>query len=142
MAWWSVKAARIDLACYRLPHALTARIYAAGCIFALTVPSEPANQWLALWLGIVLLHTLLVALPPHGLGGGDLRLVAGLAIPTAIWGSVQLFLWTAYVTAAVAGLWKRRRPGATHLAFGPYLVAGWSVAVMGECARVALAYSR
>ena len=130
----AIRAAIVDWREHRLPNKLTA------AIALITVPGcwTAREQWLAVWCAVVLAHLLLVILPPHAVGAGDLKLVAGL-VPL-IGQATSWWLLVSYAVAALQGLVAGRRKG--RIPLGPALVGVWIAGVMGDFAHVALAYRR
>jgi leader peptidase (prepilin peptidase)/N-methyltransferase len=140
-AWWmafAVVLAAVDVAVHRLPDRLT--LGAAGGFLLLTVPAALAGRpdaWLRAALAAVVVAgalTLLVFLRPGGLGFGDAKL--GLAVGAAAgwigWDAVLVAIFAASLGAALFGialLVTRRATWASHIPFGPFLLAGTALAV-------------
>ena len=146
MTVFAVLAARIDYATHRLPNRLTAAIFLLGLglvAFWLTI-SLPAcmARWLVEWFVVGLVHLGLAILGRGALGMGDVKFIAGLALPVVWWGNVWLCLLLAYCSGALWGLSGHARQYSRRIAFGPHLAGGWIVVVVGQLGSVAMAYSR
>lgn len=132
--------AAIDADVHRLPNAITIPLIPLVTLL-LTLASATTGDWSAL------LRAAIAALLVGGgavvlafvffgrsIGMGDAKLLASIA-PTLAWlGWTHLVLgiWLGFVIggiAALALLLTRRATRATHLAFGPYLVAGAVLAI-------------
>jgi leader peptidase (prepilin peptidase)/N-methyltransferase len=141
-AWWAALAVvltLVDMAVHRLPDRLT--LAAVGGFLLLTGPVALAGRpdaWLRAVLAAVAVGgvlTLLVLLRPGGLGFGDAKL--GLAVGAAAgwvgWGAVLGAVVAASLGAALYGialLVTRRATWASHIPFGPFLLAGTALAVL------------
>lgn len=121
--------ARIDVADRRLPNALTVPVLGVALACA-----GVAAAWGA-WLGGIVALAVVVVLGAMwwlgGMGAGDVKLGAGLALATApIDGWVPLAgIACAFVLGGAVGLVAKAR-GAESVPFGPWLLAGTGVAVV------------
>lgn len=132
---WS--AARIDWQRRILPDQYTFLIYVLGA-----VAWTPTANAALLWLCIVVFHIGLVLLPQAGLGGGDAKLVAGLAFAAVAGNWWWLWLWFTYTTATIHGLVQRRRGDRSGIPLGVWLMAAWTACAVGQLTHVALANRR
>jgi len=141
LAGIGVPLAVIDTRCRRLPDPLTLPSYPIALallgIAALLLPGG-GRQFLTAVLGLTLawaFFLLQVLIYPAGLGWGDVKL-AGLLGLYLGWlgpGALAAGLFLGYLFAAVAGLGliaTRRASRRSHLAFGPFLLAGALAAVL------------
>jgi leader peptidase (prepilin peptidase) / N-methyltransferase len=141
LAGIGVPLAVIDTRCRRLPDPLTLPSYPIALallgIAALLLPGG-GRQFLTAVLGLALawaFFVLQVLIYPAGLGWGDVKL-AGLLGLYLGWlgpGALAAGLFLGYLFAAVAGLGliaTRRASRKSHLAFGPFLLAGAFAAVL------------
>ncbi|GAA2174239.1 hypothetical protein GCM10009846_19410 [Agrococcus versicolor] len=121
--------ARIDVAVRLLPNALTLPLLAIGAACAVIAGARGA--WHGPVLAVVVALVLGVLWWTGGMGAGDLKLGAGLALAVAplAWWLPLATLAAAVVLGGVAGLVARVR-GAASVAFGPWLLAGAGVAVV------------
>lgn len=144
MAGFAIKAAIVDHRSGRLPNRLTGAVWclAVGLVAGwIHLDPGPIVAAAAVWLLVAALHFALVVLPPYGMGAGDLKLVAGLLMPLAWWGSWWIWLLLAYGSAALAALRGRSLHRlATSVRMGPWLVTAWLAVVVGQLTHVALAY--
>lgn len=137
---YAVQAARIDVREFRLPNRYTAIIAACGVLGAIARSAE-----LYIVIAVLLvsaLHVLPNLLGKAWIGMGDAKLIAGLGLSLTSIESVLAWLWLAYAVAAVVGLLLQKIHLSQKIPFGPYLTATWIAVVMGDYARVAMAYSR
>ncbi|MCD1125968.1 A24 family peptidase [Jinshanibacter sp. LJY008] len=130
---WLLTASLIDISHQLLPDIFTLPLIWSGLIFSLLGLSPLSLSesltgtligYTLLWIPAILFR-LLKGL--HGLGGGDIKLMAGLGA----WAGVEA-LPAIMVTASLSGLIyflliKRNRETRNHrIAFGPFLaIAGW-----------------
>jgi leader peptidase (prepilin peptidase) / N-methyltransferase len=141
LAGVGVPLAAIDAKHRRLPDALTLPSYPIALallgIAALLLPGG-GRQFLTAALGLALawaFFLLQVLIYPAGLGWGDVKL-AGLLGLYLGWlgpGALAAGLFLGYLFAAVAGLGliaTRHASRKSHLAFGPFLLAGALAAVL------------
>ncbi len=132
--------AAVDADVHRLPNAITLPLVPVQAVL-LTFASAATGEWEALQrAGLAALlvggGTLALAFLLFGrsIGMGDAKLMVSIA-PTLAWlGWTHLVVgvWAGFVIgglAALALLLARRADRGTHLAFGPYLVAGAVIAV-------------
>lgn len=130
----------VDADVHRLPNALTVPLVPA-VVCLLAVASATTDDWGALVraaLATVLVGGGSIALAfflyGRSIGMGDAKLLVSIA-PTLAWfGWSQLLggIWLGFVLGgivALALLLARRATRSTHLAFGPYLVAGAVLAI-------------
>lgn len=133
--------AAIDADVHRLPNAITLPLVPVE-LALLAGASAATGDWTSLRrAGLAALLVgggfLLLALVLYGrsVGMGDAKLVVSLAavLGWLSWGHVLLGLWLGFVLGGVValGLLLARRAGrGTHLAFGPFLVAGALLALL------------
>lgn len=132
----ALKAAVIDYQVGLLPNRFTGWIFGLALVWVLLSP-ESLNIFE--YLLVIALHFGAVFLPNGGLGAGDAKYIAGLALVTASWGVSWTWLFLAYSAAAFWALISRK---SSNIRFGPWLSAAWLVVGMGQFAHVTLAYSR
>jgi leader peptidase (prepilin peptidase) / N-methyltransferase len=133
-----VALAVIDLDCQRLPDRLTLPSYPVGLVLLALPADGPAllrAVLAALAAGGAALLLALIA-PSGGFGLGDVKLlgVLGLFLGWLGWDVLVVGVFAGFVLGAVVavGLLASRRAGLRdHLAFGPWLIAGALVAVIG-----------
>jgi Type IV leader peptidase family len=131
----------LDTRCRRLPDALTLPSYPIALallgIAALLLPGG-GRQFLTAVLGLALawaFFLLQVLIYPAGLGWGDVKLsgLLGLYLGWLGPGALTAGLFLGYLFAAATGLGliaTRRASRKSHLAFGPFLLAGALAAVL------------
>lgn len=131
----------VDLACHRLPERLVLPAIAAALLgFAVlsAVTGEWSRWWRSVLAGLALGtgYLLLTLISAGQLGGGDVTLAALLGVflgwigwRTAVLGAALPFAINAPV--ALALLVARRVGRRSELPFGPAMVIGWYVAVVG-----------
>lgn len=132
--------AAIDADVHRLPNAITLPLIPLAALL-LTLASATTGDWTALRRAAIAALVIgggaaLLAFVFFGrsIGMGDAKLLASIA-PTLAWlGWTHLVIgiWLGFVLGgivALALLLTRRATRATHLAFGPYLVAGAILAI-------------
>ena len=118
---------RIDLAEHRLPNGLVVPVLLAGVVgLALSWLVSGAPPLIPLLAGAIYAGVLLVLAHFGGMGMGDVKLAAGLGLasPTlaiALGSPLLAFLFGG--VAAVIVLIRRGRRA--HIAFGPFLLAGY-----------------
>ncbi|SDH28492.1 prepilin peptidase [Agrococcus jejuensis] len=121
--------ARIDLADRRLPNALTVPLL--GVALACAVVGAVLGAWVGgvVALGVVLVLGLMWWF--GGMGAGDLKLGAGLALAAAPleWWLPLGGIACAFVLGGAVGVVAKVR-GAESVPFGPWLLAGAGVAVV------------
>lgn len=133
----ALRAARVDWFCHRLPNQLTGAIALFGGIgYWLRV-----EEWGALWLLVVGLHLFLVLASDQGLGAGDLKLIAGLAPVVIVHDLLWLWLLLSYLLGAGQAI-VRFRMANGRIPFGPALIAGWWLVLVGDFAHASLANCR
>jgi leader peptidase (prepilin peptidase)/N-methyltransferase len=129
----------IDIDTHLLPSGIVYRAIAIAVpLLTLAAVTDPTGSIVTMFLGAVIMWVLmktLEVLSRGDLGGGDVRLGLLLGLYTG-WLSLE-HLAVAVVTAcAVAGLFAlglvvlRRAGRRTHIAFGPFLIAGALFAVL------------
>jgi leader peptidase (prepilin peptidase)/N-methyltransferase len=135
-----VALAFIDLACHRLPDALTLPSYPIA-LGLLALAALPDGDWPALLRAlsamVVLFGTyfLLAAIYPAGMGFGDVKLsgLLGLYLGWLGWEPVLIGTFLAFLTSAVVGLGlviARRATLKSRLPFGPFMLLGALLAVL------------
>ena len=141
LAGIGVPLAVIDARCRRLPDALTLPSYPVALallgLAALWLPGG-GRHFLSALLGMGLAGAVFlvqVLIYPAGLGGGDVKLsgLLGLYLGWLGPGALAAGLLLGYLSAAVTGLALiavRRASRKSHLAFGPFLLAGTLAAVL------------
>ena len=100
------------------------------------------NVIFSLWIAIVAFHMVLVILPPYGLGGGDLKLIAALGLSASYLALLVPWLVLSYFLVAIAGIWKKISQDNSTLPFGPWLVTAWIVIFVGQSACVEMVNCR
>lgn len=140
----SLDAARVDLRERRLPNRHTLTIaFLVGCLLAVWLSnfSASANWW---WpaLAVSAIHVALALLPARVLGMGDAKLIAAMSPLMSWWNVLALWLLISYTSAACGGLILMKLSRNSRIPFGPHLIAAAMVVVVGQFARVALAYCR
>ena len=125
--------AAIDIKCRRIPNWLTASVAALYVLYVVTVP-EPVD-----WLGASAIAGtsfsigfILFAL--NLIGGGDVKLISGLAL----WAGVDLFALFLLVTGLVGGLMSLGFLLVNHLARHPLVSAFWPMASVMIAARLGI----
>ena len=120
---------RIDVREHRLPDAIV--LPSAAGIALLLGLAEPARIGRAAAAGVLLFASYLVLrlLVPGGLGGGDVKLASlvGVVLGWHGWAELAVGAVLAFVLGgvhAVALLALRRARRDTHIAFGPWMLAG------------------
>lgn len=147
-AWGSIALVRVDLARHRLPDVLVGP-FVLGAAVLLLLPTIAEGTWSdygRAWAaaGVLLVGYLVLAIiSPAGMGMGDVKLAPaiGLYLGWLGWSWVLLGTMAGFVLAAVVGLamvvrsrsggraaWKQALP------FGPFMVVGVAVAVVGAAA--------
>jgi leader peptidase (prepilin peptidase)/N-methyltransferase len=133
----------IDRATHRLPNAIVLPAYAVLAVI-LSGAAALSGEWVAgaraaLSAGCLFAAYLTLALiSPRGMGMGDVKLsgVIGLITGWIGWTAVVVATVIAFVLAALVALGlvaTRRAGGATHIAFGPWMLAGaWIGIVWGQ----------
>lgn len=140
--------AAVDLASSRLPEALTLPT-AAGTGALLAAAAAATGSWADLGRAVVAAaalfcgYLLLALTSGNRLGGGDVTLagVLGLALGWVSWPAVLLGALLPWLVQAPFALRLRldRRPGRrTELPFGPALLAGAYLTLLGPAALAAL----
>lgn len=135
-----VALAAIDLDVHRLPDRLTLRT--APLVFVLlglaTLVHDDAGSLLPAvlsWVGALLVFGALVLLVPGGLGLGDAKLAALVALVLGWWGYAVAVVGLA-LGFVVGGIWAlalmatRRATRHTHFAFGPSILLGGLLALL------------
>lgn len=134
LAWVAVALVWVDVDVHRLPEGLTLPTVPA-LVLLLAVASATTGDWAALLraglcgVGSWLLYAALAFVVPGGLGLGDATLGGLVAVPLGYlgWGVPVLGVVLAYLLSGVvvvAGLALRRLTLRSHVAFGPFIVAG------------------
>jgi prepilin peptidase CpaA len=99
LAWASVT----DLRRRRIPNAVTLAVFASGLVVR-GIDSEGGHRLLAVLSGLVASVVVVLALfrpwSAGGVGGGDVKLAAGVAA----WVGVEKLVWFALTTAASGGV--------------------------------------
>jgi len=140
----------IDLDVHRLPEMITLPSYGVVLVL-LTVASAVTGDWAALlraaiaavlsWLAYFLLALLASFVSPGGLGFGDVMLsgILGMLVGWLGWDGVVVAPFAAFLLAGLVALvllLTRRATRHTHIAFGPFMVAGALVALLVWPAQV------
>ncbi len=137
-----VTLAVIDIRVHRLPDALTLPSYPILAVLfgiAALTDGDP-GRWLRGVLATAVVSAVsaaLWALPGAGLGFGDVKL-AGLLGGALGWLGAPVVLTGFMVGMTLAGMWAllllvtRRASLRAHIAYGPFLLAGAFVAVLGS----------
>ena len=131
----------IDLACQRLPDVLTLPSYPVGIgLLALGLLGRDSSaDLLRAVLGMAAffgLYFLIALISPGGLGFGDVKLagVVGLYLAWLSWGTWAVGLFAGFVLGGLTavGLLLIGRAGrSTALPFGPFMLLGALVAILG-----------
>jgi len=129
----------VDIATHRLPDRIVLPTLGGALLLALAdavFAGGGARLPGALWGMLVLggFYALLRALSREGMGGGDVKLAAliGLVLGWHGWQALLVGAASAFVLGAVHALWLialRRATGATHIAFGPWMIVGSALGV-------------
>lgn len=127
----------IDWRWLKLPNALTQPLLVitlTNCVLAIHFSGSAGNQS-ARRAAVALLGSAIVALAltALGMGAGDMRLIPSLAATTAAvsWSVMAVSFMLAVTGALVVTLIHRRRvAGRVTIAFGPFLLAGWSLGLL------------
>ena len=133
----------VDLRTHRLPDIGTLPLLGGSFVVSAVVhgvSSDSHSRAVAAAALSVLVLWLLHELPGHPLGFGDVKLGASLGLQCGWWGigCVPVFLASAFVAGGVVALYElvtgrlsRHQP----VAFGPFLVIGWSLTLLGAAGR-------
>lgn len=124
----------IDLRSHRLPNRIVLPSIVAAIVLLLAA-SVLGDQWPSLGralLSAALLggfYLLLRLMQPGGMGGGDVKLavLVGLLLGWAGWVPLVVGAFAAFVLGAAVALVlivARRATAASHIAFGPWMIAG------------------
>lgn len=129
----------VDIATHRLPDRIVLPTLGGALLLALAdavFAGGGARLLGALWGMLILggFYALLRALSREGMGGGDVKLAAliGLVLGWHGWQALLVGAASAFVLGAVHALWLialRRATGATHIAFGPWMIVGSALGV-------------
>lgn len=133
--------ALIDLDHRRLPFALTAPSYPIALVLlvAAVAVERDLGRLVSAIVGLVGLfgvYRLLHAISPRGMGYGDVMLsgILGLYLGYLGWGPLFVGAFLGFLLGSVGGLLliAARRAGLkSHVPFGPYMIAGTLIAVLG-----------
>ena len=115
-----------------LPNRLNLAIAILSIIWACYSQTVIPAEAFWVWFFVVVVHMVLVVVPPYGLGGGDLKLIAALGITASVESRVLTWLILSYAMASFAALVLRSGRKAKTLAFGPWLVIAWIAAFVGQ----------
>ncbi|HLP22739.1 MAG TPA: prepilin peptidase [Microbacteriaceae bacterium] len=125
-----------DVREHRLPNSATFGLFLSE-LALLTVATALTGEWPKLagaLLGALAMAAIygVLALPPGGMGLGDVKLALGIGLVAAWWS------WSAWALALAAAflcgsLWSviraaRERSWRFHVAFGPAMLLGWGIA--------------
>lgn len=139
----SMTLALIDRDTHRLPNAIVMPAYAVLAVM-LSGAAALSGEWAdgaraALCAGVLFAGYLTLAIiSPQGMGMGDVKLagVIGLITGWVGWAAVAVATVAAFALAAAVALGlivTRRAGGTTHIAFGPWMLAGaWIGIVWGQ----------
>jgi len=130
----SVTLAIVDVRTHRLPNRIVLPAYAVLAVL-FTLACLLGVPWTALLRaavgGAVLFafYALLRALPPGGMGGGDVKLagVLGIALGFVGWGALLLGALAGFLLGGIYGMAlmaARRADRKTAIPFGPWMIAG------------------
>lgn len=133
----------VDADVHRLPDRITYPLIAAAVLVAI-IASATSGDWSALsraaaagLIAFVTYAVLMLASPGGaGLGFGDVKLAASLGVLTG-WFSWEAVLGATMLAFLLGGGWAvallltRRATRHTHIAFGPFLIAGAILAWLG-----------
>lgn len=126
--------ARIDTAERRLPNALTLPLLLLGLLAGLArLLTGDLSPLVALGCGMLLLLMAIM----DGMGMGDVKLGAGLALATATlgWAVPLAGLAASVIVGGVVGL-VALLAGRRTVAFGPWLLVGFALAAVAAALRV------
>lgn len=140
----ATRAAVIDSRVQRLPNSLNFTL-AALCVSLVILWSgfgSPRQGAVWEFFTLLSLHIGLLFFPERPLGMGDIKFILAVSPLMIWWGVVLTWLLLAYISAAVWSLVRRKVSRHLRIPFGPHLVAATWLVVVGESARVALAYCR
>ncbi|MBS1907423.1 MAG: prepilin peptidase [Actinobacteria bacterium] len=129
----------IDIGTHRLPDRIVLPTLAGALLLALAaavLAGQGVRLLGALW-GMLLLggfYALLRLFSREGMGGGDVKLAAliGLVLGWHGWQALLIGAAAAFVLGAVHALGLivlRRATGATHIAFGPWMIVGSALGI-------------
>jgi leader peptidase (prepilin peptidase)/N-methyltransferase len=147
-AWGSIALVRVDLARHRLPDVVVGP-FVLGAAVLLLLPtiadgawSDYGRAWAA--AGVLFVGYLVLAIiSPAGMGMGDVKLAPaiGLYVGWLGWSWVLVGTMAGFVLAALVGVAmvarsrsRGREAWQQALPFGPFMVAGVAVAVVGAAA--------
>lgn len=128
----------VDQRDHRLPDSgtltLLACSYLASGLF-LAPDSTRHHDAVVAAASVVVVLWLLHELPGHPLGFGDVKLGAALGLQCGWWGlgTIPFFLATSFVAGGVIALGllaTGRLKAGQHIAFGPFLIVGWILALL------------
>ncbi|MBV8932454.1 MAG: prepilin peptidase [Kutzneria sp.] len=130
LAWFAVLLTATDIACRRLPDALTLSAYpvvAAGLVGSASVGPDADLLQRSLVVAVVFLavHAGVAVMAPAALGGGDVKLsgVVGAVLGAVSWSAAVLGVGVASAVTVVVAAVSRRRTAVPH---GPgMLAAAW-----------------
>jgi leader peptidase (prepilin peptidase)/N-methyltransferase len=124
----------IDLACHRLPDALTLpaipiTVAVAGITQLVAPGSGSLPRALGAGVAVFALFAVLSLISSRAMGRGDVKLVPslGIAVGFLSWPALVVAMTAAFVIGsmvAVVGILARRMTAASRFAFGPYLILG------------------
>lgn len=126
----------IDWDVHRVPDAVT-RLWAPAVAVVVVVSAAVTGDWrMLLWSlvgagvlgGVFLMMALFTSM---GLGDVKLAAITGLVVGPLGWNGLFTAVLGAYLVGAVVAvvLLARGAPGRSHLAFGPWIVAGAAIAL-------------
>ena len=140
----AIHASIVDKHSFRLPNTHTGAIAAMNLVLFLMWSSLDGIRYqVALqWIAVAVAHGLLAMLPGRVFGMGDAKLVGALALVMLWWGAFTEWMLLSYLAASARGVTNVRSGWSQRIAFGPYLSGAWMLIVVGQLARVAMAYGR
>jgi len=141
LAGASIALAAIDLDVHRLPNAIVLPTFAivAGILSLAAVLTAQWDALIRLGIGALVvggLYFLLAVAVPGGMGFGDVKLAPTLGAALAVlgWGPLAVGVLGGFVLGGVVGLvlvLARRAGRGSRVAFGPWMLAGAWVGILG-----------
>ncbi|GAA2016326.1 prepilin peptidase [Microbacterium ulmi] len=144
----SVVLAVVDLRSHRLPNAIVLPLWLAGVALfaAASAAAHDGEGFLRALIGsgaLFAFYLVLRLLSPRGMGGGDVKLAGavGLHLAWLGWDALALGALAGFVLGGAYGLVlvaARRADRRTAIPFGPWMLAGAWIAVLGAVCGIRL----